>query len=928
MSTDPPTSADTVTAPVVAAVVTADDAELLQGCLEAIGRQVYGPPKVFVIGGDEAVRRCAAEADASWRPNIRGIYDTMGPDVAYIWALRQRSRPEPGALKALIEDGIRVDASVAGSKVVDAEKPERLISVGYATDVFDAPYTGLLADELDQQQYDVIRDVAGVSGTSMLIRRDLFRGLGGLDPTMTLTSAAIDFCQRARLRGGRVVVIPSSVVRYQGPDPAPKWRERAGETRAMLKAYGPLTLLWAVPVAFIVGLVESVLAPFVGRFPLPGLLAAGFWNIAHLPSALKARWQARRGREVGDEELFRYQVNGSARLRALYDALGERLRVRFPEGVLSGFSEAVEAGQQRIRKPAFFVGFLGILFALLATREIWGGHLPIVGFSLPPPDSPVAALGAYAGGWNPAGFGSPEVIHPSVAATALVQLLTFGRGGAAVALIVLGALLLGVFGTARLLRTWGIGSVAGYFAGMVLMAGTALGAATEDTHWVAIPAVAAIPWAMAGALRPWTGSMTERARRIASVVLPLGVVAAFVPLALVVPLAALLLWALVGVGERWGAVLRVSVGALAALPLLLPWVLYADLADVVTGGTGAFWEPPWIIIVLTGLAFAGALSSRDRVLVAVGTWGGVVAVLGGAAARTGSFGSGASVEVAGQLAAAVGIATVVATALEASVRHKQVAGLERGGVIAGTTAAVVLVILTLLVAGPGRAGLPGDRFTGDLDFAVPTDGPPARVLMFGTEVPGSTRLLEGLPYRVIIPPYPASWEARLNETRLGDEALHGVLEGMLDGEVRRAGAALAEFGIGWVVFTESSPLEQLFEAQLDLFHLRSLDFPVFRNEVPTALARTPDGTEWAEAGTGFRSEDGGPAASVAVASNADHRWGPGAWEQVDWWNQVAPTTGSVRFRPHAPRRLMALGAGLWLVALGAIWVMGRLKEKA
>jgi hypothetical protein len=130
------------------------------------------------------------------------------------------------------------------------------------------------------------------------------------------------------------------------------------------------------------------------------------------------------------------------------------------------------------------------------------------------------------------------------------------------------------------------------------------------------------------------------------------------------------------------------------------------------------------------------------------------------------------------------------------------------------------------------------------------------------------------------------------------------------------------------VFTESSPLEQLFEAQLDLFHLRSLDFPVFRNEVPTGLARTPDGTGWDPTGTGFRSKDGGPAAAVTVASNADHRWGPGAWEQVDWWNQVTPTTGSVRFRAHAPRRLMALGAGLWLLALGGIWVMGRLKEKA
>src|SRR3972149_6014690 len=101
-------------------------------------------------------------------------------------------------------------------------------SVGYATDVFNAPYSGLQQGDLDQAQFDVIRDVAAVSDASMLIRRDLFRGLGGVDPTMPPTSAAIDFCQRARLRGGRVVVVPSSVVRYEGPDPAPRWRGGAG----------------------------------------------------------------------------------------------------------------------------------------------------------------------------------------------------------------------------------------------------------------------------------------------------------------------------------------------------------------------------------------------------------------------------------------------------------------------------------------------------------------------------------------------------------------------------------------------------------------------------------------------------------------------------------------------------------------------------
>ncbi|NIV89170.1 MAG: hypothetical protein GWN35_20835, partial [Actinobacteria bacterium] len=82
-------------------------------------------------------------------------------------------------LGALAVDGPRADASIAGSKILRDDEPDRFVSVGFATDVFAAPYTGLQPDEVDQEQYDVIRDVAAVSAASMLIRRDLLMGLGG-----------------------------------------------------------------------------------------------------------------------------------------------------------------------------------------------------------------------------------------------------------------------------------------------------------------------------------------------------------------------------------------------------------------------------------------------------------------------------------------------------------------------------------------------------------------------------------------------------------------------------------------------------------------------------------------------------------------------------------------------------------------------------
>ncbi|NIR39726.1 MAG: hypothetical protein GWN79_19845, partial [Actinobacteria bacterium] len=43
-------------------------------------------------------------------------------------------------------------------------------------------------------------------------------------------------------------------------------------------------------------------------------------------------------------------------------------------------------------------------------------------------------------------------------------------------------------------------SIAGYFAGVVLMAGPALAAAAGASHWTAIPAFAAVPYAVRAVL--------------------------------------------------------------------------------------------------------------------------------------------------------------------------------------------------------------------------------------------------------------------------------------------------------------------------------------------------------------------------------------------------------------------------------------------
>ncbi len=927
MSIDPTTTTEQRGTPGVAAVVSAGDPGPLRRCLEAIGSQVYGVAKVLVVGGGDEIRHIAGEFEAAWRPNLRAAVSSIGPEFTFVWALRERAIPDPQALRVLVQDAQRVGAAIAGSKIVDADRRELLLSVGYATDAFAAPFSGLLPGEVDQQQYDVIRDVAAISGVSVLIRRDLYLGLGGIDRSMAPTSAAIDFCQRARLRGARVVVIPGSVVGYDGDERSSDWRERAGEVRAMIKAYSPLTLLWTLPLAFLIGLVEGVGRIPFGRFPLPGVIAAWAWNIPRLPTALRQRRQARRGRQVGDEELFRYQVAGSARLRLLWDDAMLRTRDRFPEGVLSGFTDAVEAGQQRIRHPAFFVASLIVFFAFVATREVWTEHLPLVGFSLPPPESAIDTLEAYAGGWNPAGLGSPEVLRPAVAGVALLQLVAFGSGGLAVATITVASFLGGAFGVGRLLRIWGIRSVAGYFAGSVLMAGPAVIAATSGTHWSILPAMGALPWAVRSVLGSRPEARPDRIATFAGAVIATGLVAVFVPAALLVPLVAVTAWAVLGIGNRWTAVGRMALVTLVSLPLLMPWILYVDPVDLVRSGLPAYWEPAWPAVVAVAAAAFGSILGGDRTIATVGGWGALMAVVGAVLARTGDFGMGEELMLAALLLNGLGVAVATGAALEATARRRETDGWRSLAALAGGLGAVALVVGTFALAGPGRAGLPDDTLTGTFAFAAPPGAEPSRVLLFGnpSTLPGTSREIGGLGYRVFVPPYPTSSEAFLNEERLGDEALHSLLEDLIDGRSRRAGAALAEFGIGWVAFTEPSPLEALFESQLDLVTLRSLDFPVFRNETATAIARSSDGAVWLAEGGGYSAPIGGSTGEVFVAANADFRWGPGDWSQSDWGNLISTTKSEIRFSTYGPRRLAAIGSLAWLLGLGVVFLAPRLR---
>jgi GT2 family glycosyltransferase len=906
----------------VATIVIADGSGALDDTITAVERQVYEAedPQVVGAGGgiDPAVPLTIAEA-----------IDRVPRATEYVWIVREGALPVPDTLSALVRDADRTGAGMIGSKVVGDD--EALLSVGLITDVFGVPYTGLDSAERDQGQYDVVRDVAAVAGISTLIRRDLLSGLRGMDPELAPLSGAIDLAQRARLKGARVMVSPASEVRFVGSETgSDRWREEAGRIRSIAKTYGPLTLVWVLPLDFLVGLFEVVVSMFFGRWYAFDLARAWGWNVANLPGTLSGRSEARRNRLVGDTELFRFQRKGSVKVSALGQRTLEGLRRRLPgDDTLS-----VESIGRDVRQPAFIIGILAVAFVALAARTLWSHGLPAVGYSLPFPVHGWDALAAYAGGWNPAGLGTPETLRPLVAISGLAKVVTFDAATISEYLLGAGAMLLGIWGITRMLRRWSIGAAPGLVAGVVYVAGPTAQGIAGNTHIGTLLGLGVLPWAIRFCFAPLEDRLRPSIGRIAGAVVVFGILGAAAPLLLLIPVPALAVYALLRPRDAtaWRALILALAGTAGGALLLSPWIWDHSFEAIIRAGY-AYWQVSPVVIVAAGIVVISGVVAAVFPLGIVAGWGGLMAGAGLFISRAGSSGVGAEAESAGLALAGLGLAVVVGVVAE-TVSNTEVVRWRRFLAGVGSVGIVVLLTAASVILLGGRIGLPGDRFTEILAFtnANPGEAERSRVLLVGPAdlMPGDSRTLDGAAYRVVSPPVPDLGEPRLSPMRELDDYLAERLAVIVSGETRSAGGELAPFGIRWIVVLgdsegsdadpESLAWRQVFAGQLDLLSLSAgVSNAVFVTDVdPVGRALTATDS-WPRVGWVYRG-DPLPGRSVFVAENPDSRFGPEPWQATGFANEVSSDAGVVTYRADAGKRWQAIAVAISVLALvGLAW---------
>ena len=575
--------------------------------------------------------------------------------------LDDTTAPTPTALARLV-GAVRRSPSVglAGPKVVQWTDPRRLVELGRQVTRsgrrIDAPGYG----DADQGQYDTRTDVLAVGTTGLLVRRDVYAALGGIDPAFLSAGGDLDLGWRAQLAGHRVIVVPSAVVRHQRTTPAdrvlPRRRQERRAARRVALTRCSLLVLPFLAVWILVSSVVSAAGLLLLKRPQHAWSELTDLGALFRPvGSVGARWRFRRAKKVRRRDLAGLFVTPGAAVAHTWDRVQEAVTPehdRTRPVAAAGDSEAAETGpvaeeaeslsglppslpQRIVTHPGFLAVLVcAVLSALTFRTALTQGVLDARGAGLV--GGELNALSTDSDGlwhlfrdaWHGAGFGNGLDVSPAVgglaALTWLVERAPYVAGGRSPAGVTFAWLLLAAmplsaisaYLAARVATRarWGRGFVAlAWGTSGVLVAGVTQGRLSMVVAHLLLPFVVA---GFATAMKrhgTWTATFAAA--------LAAGVLGAFVPVLLAVVVVAGLVALLVapGVTRR----LRGLVLAAVPVGLLGPWVLrFVDDPRLLLTGSGLVdvggdSTPTWQLVLaqpdggrrLLGLVFVPLLAA-------------------------------------------------------------------------------------------------------------------------------------------------------------------------------------------------------------------------------------------------------------------------------------------------------------------------------
>ena len=241
---------------VVAVVVACGHGTWLDEALYSLATQDYPNLSVLVmeVGADEKV----ADRVGVFVPNAH--FARMPPGTTFAQAANKALEMvegaahvlvchddvalAPDAVRLLLEEAYRSNAGLTCPKFVSWDHPDRLLSVGMGADHLGVVHPLVEPGELDQGQHDAAHEVFVAPSGAVLVRKDLWRALGGFSTAAGAPGEDLDLSWRAHLAGARVVVAPQARARHleagakglRRDGPAKAARARSGPSKAGVSA--------------------------------------------------------------------------------------------------------------------------------------------------------------------------------------------------------------------------------------------------------------------------------------------------------------------------------------------------------------------------------------------------------------------------------------------------------------------------------------------------------------------------------------------------------------------------------------------------------------------------------------------------------------------------------------------------------------------
>lgn len=629
-------------------MVAHDPGEWFEETLESLARQDYEHLSVAVVdaagsGIGRRVRAVIQDADVIHAPGADGFSAAANAVLStdlmatYFLVCHDDVVLAPDVVSILVKEAQRSNAGVAGPKLVHWDRPEVIQHVGFEVDRFGVASDLAGVDELDQEQHDTVRDAFAVSSATMLIKGDLFVRLRGFDPAMSFRGENVDLCWRAQMSGARVVAVGDATVRHReqlaartGVDHV-RLEHSRNSLRAMLVNHGRFSLLFFVPLAFVISLVEMLLSAVTGRLRrLRVSASAWLWNLGRLGDVLDRRRANTRIRKVRQADITALQYFGSVRVASFVrNRFGEDAK----EGVGGFFASAgrdvISSLNTAAGRTAWVAWPLVVVVVLFGSRVLISEGVPAVGDFAPFPSRASDLIGDWWVGWSDRGTGAPS--------SNLTSLLWMGVLGWILELVggslqlvrtlwVIGPILVGLIGAYRMLAEVGsrraqVGALVGYLVVPLATVSVASGSIAGLVGY------AAAPWMLRAGLRtlgatpfgsprsPQQRRMRERMQAALSLGTAAGLAALFVPSAvglLVVIVAGLAVGSLL-IG-RPGGIGWLLAAALLSLPVIA-FVAFPIVVDVIAT------TPTWDSAADGRDGSAGALSLAELLRFEVGPSG-------------------------------------------------------------------------------------------------------------------------------------------------------------------------------------------------------------------------------------------------------------------------------------------------------------------